>query len=105
MLDTKEVSMPTDLFEGEGIGALAVAAVLLLIAVVILVWLRGPGSRPHDPPIARDAVVGFAAALGFFAAGFVVRAIWGSGGFLVGCALVLVALGVAAVARRHARRT
>jgi hypothetical protein len=105
MLNTEEAAMPADLFEGWGIAALAVAAALLLIAVVILVWLKGPGSRPHDPPIARVAVVGFAAALGFFAAGFAVRAIWGSGGFLVACALVLIALGVAAIARRPARRT
>jgi len=97
--------MPTDLFEGWGIGALAGAAVLLLIAVGTLIWLRGPGSRPHDPPVARDRVVLLAAALCVFAAGFVVRAIWGSGGFLVACALALVAVGVATIARRRIRRT
>lgn len=97
--------MPTDMFAGEGIGALLVAAGFLLIAVVTVVWLRGPGSRQYDPPVARDRVFFFAVGLAIFAAGWAVRAVWGFGGFLVASALALVALGLAAVARRRVRRS
>ena len=48
-------------FAGEGWMAIAVAAMFFLIAGATMLWLRGPGSRPHDPPVAHDRVRSFAA--------------------------------------------
>ena len=65
-----------------------------------MLWLRGPGSEPHDPPVNTNAVRGFAAAFAFFGAMWLVRAVAGVGGFLVVSAILLVvSLGFVARAR------
>jgi hypothetical protein len=93
--------MTSDPFAGEGVGALLVAVSLLAVAGLIMAWLLGPGSRPHDPPVARDQVRWFAATLVIFAAGWGVRAVWGVGGFLVTSALLIVIIGAVALVRRR----
>jgi hypothetical protein len=93
--------MTSDPFAGEGVGALLVAVSLLAVAGLIMAWLRGPGSRPHDPPVARDQVRSFAASFVIFAAGWGVRAVWGVGGFLVTSALFIIVIGAVAIARRR----
>ena len=90
-------------FAGEGLGALAVALALLGVAGLITAWLRGPGSRPHDPPVASDHVRWFAAVFVIFAAGWGVRALWGIGGFIVTNAAVLMVIGAFAILRRRRR--
>ena len=96
--------MTSDPFAGEGVGALLVAVALLAVAGLIMAWLWGPGSRPHDPPVARDQVRWFAVTFVIFAAGWGGRAFWGIGGFLVTSALVLVVIGAVAIVRRRRRR-
>jgi hypothetical protein len=96
--------MTSDPFAGEGVGALLVAAAFLAVAALVMAWLRGPGSRPHDPPVARDSVRWFAASFVIYAAGWGVRAVWGVGGFLLTSALFLVAIGAAAMVRRRRSR-
>ena len=88
-------------FAGEGVGALVVAGAFLSCAALVMAWLRGPGSRPYDPPIARENVRWFAITLVIFAAGWVIRAIWGGGGFLVTSALAIIVLGAFALMRRR----
>jgi hypothetical protein len=95
------LEIPPDLFVGEGIGAFATAAVLALMSMGVLAWLRGPGSRPHDPPVARSQVAFFALILVILAVGWLVRGFWGVGGFLVGSVVTIVAIGVRAIARRR----
>ncbi len=89
-------------FVGEGSYAVAAAAIFFLVAAGILLWLRGPGSRPHDPPIARDRVRWFAGMWALFGAAWLVRAVAGIGGLFVGCALLLaVSIGLAVRTRRR----
>jgi hypothetical protein len=83
-------------FVGEGWFAVAVAAMFFLVAFGTLLWLRGPGSRPHNPPIAHDRVRWFAFMWAFFGSLWLVRAVAGIGGFFVVCAaLLVVAVGFA----------
>jgi len=91
-------------FAGEGVGAVVTAAFFFAVAVGTLAWLRGPGSDPHDPPIARDAVRWFALLAALFGALWLVRAILGIGGFAV-VAAALLAVSVAMIARQRARRS
>jgi hypothetical protein len=78
-------------FAGEGWMAVAVAAFALLVAGGTMLWLRGPGRQPHDPPVAHDAVRWFAASFAFLGVLWLVRAVAGVGGFLVAVGVVLVA--------------
>jgi hypothetical protein len=87
-------------FVGEGWSAVAVAATFFLVAIGTRLWLRGPGSRPHNPPVAHDVVQWSALLWALFGALWLVRAVAGVGGFFVGCALLLmVSLGFLARAR------
>jgi len=61
-----------------------------------------PGSRAHDPPIARDGVRLLAFLSALFGALWLARAVAGTGGALVVCA-ALLALSLASLAR--ARRS
>jgi hypothetical protein len=80
------------------------AATFFGVALLTLAWLRGPGSRPHDPPVAHDRVRWFTGTLALGGGFWLVRAIAGLGGFfLVDAALLVVSL--AGVARAHARRS
>ncbi len=90
-------------FAGEGLVAVAVAGMFFLVAGGTTVWLRGPGSRPHDPPVAQDRVRWFAGFSALFGAFWLVRAVAGLGGFFVVAGLLLlVSLVLAARARlRH----
>jgi hypothetical protein len=82
--------MNSSWFEGEGWFAVAVAAMFFVIACGTLLWLRGPGSQLHNPPIAHDRVRRFALMWAFFGALWLVRAVVGVGGFFVVCGLLLV---------------
>lgn len=95
--------MPTGWFEGEGIAAIASAAIFAIGGLLVLAWLRGPGSRPYDPPISRAGVRGFAFMLFVLAGQFAIRAVWGPGGFIVTSGLLVIALDVAVVVRRRKR--
>jgi hypothetical protein len=97
--------MTDDLFAGEGVGALIVASIMVVVAAATLLWLRGPGARPHEPPVAQDRVRYFALGLILFAVLTGIRAFWGIGGFLVASAITLIVLGAAVVARRGPRRS
>lgn len=91
-------------FAGEGWFAVAVAAMFFLVAVGTLLWLRGPGSRPHNPPIARGRVRWFGLMWALFGALWLVRAVVGVGGFFVVCGfLLLVSIGF--VVRARLRRS
>ena len=89
-------------FEGEGWVAVAIAVAFFLAAGGILLWLRGPGSRRHDPPIAHENVRWFAIGCALFGCLWLVRAGAGIGGFLVVCG-ILLAMSLAFMAR--ARRS
>ncbi len=89
-------------FEGEGFGSILIAAACFLAAGATMLWLRGPGSRPHDPPIAVAQVRKFALFLGIIGVGWAVRAAFGPGGFLIASALALGLCGVMLVASRRA---
>jgi hypothetical protein len=91
-------------FVGEGLSAVAVAATFFLVAIGTLQWLRGPGSRPHSPPVARDAVRWFAFKLALLGALWLVLAVAGVGGFFVVCAVLLV-VSIGFVARARLRRS
>jgi hypothetical protein len=91
-------------FVGEGWFAVAVAALFFLVAIGTLLWLRGPGRRPHNPPIASDRVRWFAFIWAFFGALWLVRAVAGIGGFFVVCA-VLLAVSVGFAVRTRLRRS
>jgi hypothetical protein len=91
-------------FMGEGWGAVMIAAILFLIAGGTMLWLRGPGSRPHDPPVAKDAVRAFAGAFALFGGLWLVRAVVGVGGFLVVSGILLVVI-LGFVARTRLRRS
>ena len=91
-------------FAGEGWMAVAVAAMCFLLSVGTLAWLHGPGSRPHDPPVARDAVRTFAGLWALFGALWLVRAVAGVGGFLL-VSGVLLTVSVALLARTRLRRS
>jgi len=93
-----------DLFAGEGIGALLVGAVMLLIAGATMVWLLGPGNRLHDPPVARRQVVLVAAGFAIVAVGQGIRSFWGFGGVLVASVFLLAALGTSAIVRARQNR-
>ena len=47
-------------FVGDGWPAVLAAAAFFGVALFTLARLRGPGSRPHHPPIAHDRVRAFA---------------------------------------------
>ena len=88
--------MDPNWFVGEGWFAVAVAGTFFLVAISTLLWLRGPGSRPHNPPIAHDRVRWFGLMWAAFGSLWLVRAVAGIGGFLVVCAaLLVVAVGFA----------
>jgi hypothetical protein len=91
-------------FEGEGWLAVAVAAMFFLLAGGALLWLRGPGSRPHDPPVAHENVRWFAIGCVLFGSLWLVRAVAGIGGFLVVCG-ILFALSLVFAARGRLRRS
>lgn len=91
-------------FEGDGWSAVAVSVMFFVIAGATLLWLRGPGSRPHDPPVARDQVRSFAAFSALFGALWLVRAAAGPGGFFIVCGVLLV-LSLALTARTRLRRS
>jgi hypothetical protein len=78
-------------FAGEGWPAVLQAAISFSFALVTLAWLRGPGSRPHDPPVAHRYVRGIAGFSAYWGGLWLVRAVAGMGGFLVisGVALVV----------------
>ncbi len=73
------------------------------IAGATVLWLRGPGSDPHDPPVAVHQVRWFATIAALFGALWLVRAAAGLGGVFVVCG-VLLALSLAFTARRRLRR-
>jgi hypothetical protein len=100
----KRVAMDPSWFVGEGWFAVAVAAMFFLVAIGTLLWLRGPGSRPHNPPVAHDRVRWFAYMWALFGALWLVRAVVGIGGFLVVCA-VLLAMSVGLAVRTRLRRS
>ena len=89
-------------FMGEGWVAVAVAAMFFLIAGATMLWLRGPGSRPHDPPVAHDRVRSFATFFALFGALWLIRAVAGPGGFFVVCGFLLV-VSLALAARTRIR--
>jgi hypothetical protein len=91
-------------FASEGWTAVAVGTVFFLIAGGTMLWLRGPGNRPHDPPVARDRVRQFAGLVALFGALWIVRAVAGLGGFVVVSGVLLIA-SLALVARTRIRRS
>lgn len=91
-------------FAAEGWPALAVAGFFFGVAAVTMLWLRGPGSRPHHPPIARDHVRKIAGMLALFGTFWLVRAVSGIGGFFV-VAGVLIVMSIGFVARARMRRS
>jgi hypothetical protein len=91
-------------FAAEGWPAVAVAGFFFGVAAVTMLWLRGPGSRPHHPPIARDHVRQFAGLLALFGTFWLVRAVSGIGGFFVVVA-VLIVMSLGFVARARMRRS
>jgi hypothetical protein len=91
-------------FAGEGWTAVAVAATFFLIAGGAMLWLRGPGSQPHEPPVAHDRVRWFAGILALFGALWLVRAVAGVGGVFVVCGVLLV-VGLSLMARTRLRRS
>jgi hypothetical protein len=86
-----------------GIG---VALLLLVMAGLLVAWERGPGSRPHDPPVDHDAVRGIARGWVIMApitvVVWAVAGIWGLGSVFVILAVTLLATGVLTIRRRRA---
>lgn len=91
-------------FAGEGWMAVAVALMFFLVAGGTMLWLRGPGSQPHDPPVAHDRVRWFAGFSALFGALWLVRAVAGPGGFFLVCG-ILLAVSLALTARARLRRS
>lgn len=91
-------------FAGEGLSAVLVAAACFGVALLTLAWLRGPGSHPHDPPVAHDSVLWFAGILALFGGLWLVRAVAGLGGFAL-AVMALLVVSLAGVARARARRS
>ena len=91
-------------FAGEGVFAISLAAMFFAAALLTLLWLRGPGSRPHDPPIAHDVVRQFALTLALFGGFWLIRAFAGPGGALVVYAVAIV-VSLIRLRRARARRT
>ena len=91
-------------FEGDGWFAVAVAATFFLVAGGTLLWLRGLGSRPHDPTVVRDRVRWFAVGSALFGSLWIVRANVGIGGFFVACGILIV-VSLAFLARARLRRS
>jgi len=90
-------------FAGEGWTAIAVSVPFFLIAGGTMLWLRGPGRRPHQPPVAGDRVKLFAGMFALTGALWFVRAVAGPGGLFVVCGILLV-VSLALATRSRARR-
>ena len=90
-------------FAGQGWSSVLVAATFFAGALLTLLWLREPGSRPHDPPVAHDMVRQLSATLALFGGFWLVRAITGIGGMVIFAALLLTA-SLIRTGRARARR-
>jgi peptidoglycan/LPS O-acetylase OafA/YrhL len=87
-------------FAGQGWTAVGVALLMFALSCGILLWLRGPGTRPHDPPVNREAVRWAAVSFALMGAGWLVDAVAGVGGVAaVGAIVVAVAIGASVRAR------
>ena len=93
--------MNGDLFRISDIG-IGVAVAILVMTGLLLAWERGPGSRPHDPPVDHDAIRQIARGSVVTAAFWAIAGVWGWGGVLVVAAVALLWLGASVVRRRRA---
>ncbi len=87
-------------FAGQGWTAVGVALPLFALSGGILLWLRGPGARPHNPPVNRAGVRWAAVTSALMGALWLVDAVAGTGGVVVvGAIVVAVAIGASVRSR------
>jgi hypothetical protein len=90
-------------FVGGGLPLFLVGLTCLIVSAAILLWLRGPGQEPHDPPIYTEGVrvaayTAFTQAIAWF-----VGAATGLGGIMIGFGIAaIVAIALTIRARRRA---